>query len=374
MFDSDAWQSVLQEIESAWPGARYRDVGVVVGCSGGADSVCLVHALNQLRQCQPPGKISLESTRVAASVDQVEANPKGFLMIAHFNHGLRGAESDGDEQFVRELASGLNLPLEVGRSDGSRADEQSARDDRRAFLGNVARASGSRYIALGHSIDDNVETVLYRLLRGTGPQGMTGMSPFRTLSEQDTDRDFVVSRPMLGLRRTQIRLAMQDAGFAWREDRSNESSIYRRNWIRNQLIPLIENQMPHAVPAISRAIDGQQQWAAVIGSLVTRWMDRYLIASQPLTIATHSDVASGANGSSGAVANQHPEDAQAVAIEALRRCWMEKQWPLQAMGQSQWAMLFDQIIGRGPDVIMLPGGIRASRSDGKILFQRKVDG
>lgn len=373
MPDSDAWQTLLHEIDSAWPASRYRDIGVVVGCSGGADSVSLVRALNHLRRSGPNGERPFESREKDTDVDQwADSVPKGFLVVAHFNHGLRGDESDGDEQFVRELASELDLPFEVGRSEGKLDDEQSARNDRRVFFGNVARATGARYIALGHSIDDNVETVLHRLLRGTGPQGMTGISPFRALSDHPADHDFVVCRPMLGVRRALIRMAMQDAGFAWREDRSNHESVYRRNWIRNELIPMVEQQNPHAVPAVSRFIEGQQQWADVIDSLVERWMERYLISSEPLTIAIPSPPRDASRKVAKATAKQSIENSQAVAIEALRRCWMSRQWPLQAMGQSQWAMLYEHLNGNGPDVVTLPGAIRASRKDGQVQFRRNL--
>ena len=110
-----SWQKLLAGIADAWPPARWRDLGVVVGCSGGADSVGLLTALCQLRQ-----------TAVGAG----QESPRGFLMAAHFNHGLRDEESAGDEAFVADLASQQGVRLATFHAAGSDRDEATMRSQR----------------------------------------------------------------------------------------------------------------------------------------------------------------------------------------------------------------------------------------------------
>jgi tRNA(Ile)-lysidine synthase len=154
------WHHLCEAIQAAWPVWRYRDVGLVVGCSGGADSVALLRCLVEL-----------------ARGPSSETAPAGFIIAAHFNHQLRGEDSDADADFVQKLAVDLGVSFEIQCGDGSRRDEAATRDQRRAFFGDLMRQSGARYLGLGHSLDDNVETVLHRLMRGTGPVGLAGISP-----------------------------------------------------------------------------------------------------------------------------------------------------------------------------------------------------
>lgn len=354
MRDSEAWRLILQSIESAWPASRYRDLGVVVGCSGGADSVSLVHALEQLRHERRSSPTP----------------PRGFLRIAHFNHKLRGAHSEADEDFVRELARTLELPIDVGYAERSLADEQSTRNDRRAFFAKIAQRTGARYIALAHSRDDNVETFLLRLLRGTGPKGMAGIRAFRPLSDFGPDSDFVIARPMLQTTRREIRAALHSCEIPWREDRSNEDNAYRRNWVRNELIPQIESEFPQSSQAIARAIEGYQQWSDVMDAFVEQWMATWLICHEPLTIrrmgcSPVDPLASSAGHASPGDLDQ----SQPVVIESLRRCWMQRGWPLQAMAKTEWNRAFDALCGKGPETIMLPGAIQVTRGSESVVFR-----
>ena len=256
MTNQGHWDQLRNAIQSAWPASRYRGVGLVIGCSGGADSVALLRCLVELARC-----------------DSSDTSAAGFIVAAHFNHRLRGEESDGDAHFVEQVAHDLGVRFEIRCGDGARRDEATARDQRRAFFGDLVRKLGARYLALGHSLDDNVETVLHRLMRGTGPAGLAGISPFRPLSDDPGGSDFVVVRPMLAIGRQAIRDALRERGHRWREDLSNRSTEYRRNWIRNELVPMIQTQFPSAVPAIARAIDGQRQWSETIGICVDRWLE-----------------------------------------------------------------------------------------------------
>ena len=135
---------------------------VVIGVSGGADSVCLLHLLSQLRN-------ELDIT----------------LHVAHLNHGLRGVESEADAGYVDELASSFSLPLIIDRQDVAAykvkkgfSTEEAARELRYAFFAKVADEVGAKKVAIGHTRDDQVETILMHILRGAGTSGLRGLEPF----------------------------------------------------------------------------------------------------------------------------------------------------------------------------------------------------
>ena len=346
MSAADSWQNLCSAIESVWPASRYRDIGVVVGCSGGADSVALLTALSEL-----------------AAAGSSEAPERGFLIAAHFNHGFRGQESDADAEFVRELADSLGVKCQIYRGQSTRADEASARDQRRSFFADLMRREGCRYLALAHSLDDNVETFLFRLLRGTGPIGLAGIDRFRSLGDDPQTSDFVVARPMLQLRRAEIREALRYRGIAWREDSSNRSSQYHRNWIRNQVIPMIQGEFPHVVPAIGRTIEGQREWEIVLRAAADRWLEKFHIRDNPLTFCRLDRVGLAAD-------DGDRLHSQAVAIEAFRKCWHRKRWPLMPMDQVRWTRLFEMLNGLGPDSINLAGKISVTRDDVSVTLTR----
>lgn len=173
-------------------------VGVAV--SGGADSIVLLEILKRF-----PVK----------------------LTVLHVNHGLRGAESDGDERFVNGLAAAAGLPFVSARLEPGQGNlEQEARRLRREFFLSLALDR----IALGHTRSDQAETVLHRFLRGTGP---TGMAAMRHL----TPDGFI--RPLLDCSRSEVREWARERGLAWREDSSNADPQFTRNRLRNELLPAL---------------------------------------------------------------------------------------------------------------------------------------
>jgi tRNA(Ile)-lysidine synthase len=183
---------------------RGDKVGVAV--SAGADSVVLLHVLHRL--------ISTLAIH---------------LTILHVNHGLRGAESDADEQFVRELARTLGLAfISTLAVPGPGNLEQEARILRKAFFSDCRRNCSLHRIALGHTKSDQAETVLYRFLRGSGTAGLAGMRPV-------TEDGFI--RPLLRCTRAEVRAWAVAQGIQWREDSSNSDPGFARNLLRNQLIP-----------------------------------------------------------------------------------------------------------------------------------------
>lgn len=195
---------------------------VLVGLSGGVDSVVLLHALCSLR----------ERGRISA------------VMAAHLHHGLRGADADADAAFCAALCREWDVPFACGRVDvGAVAArrglslEMAAREERYAFLRDTAVRLGADCIAVAHHMDDQAETLLLHLLRGSGLAGLAGMRP----------RMGTLVRPLLGVRRSEIEAYAQAHGLAFRTDATNASDAMTRNRIRHELLPLLGSFNPQIV-------------------------------------------------------------------------------------------------------------------------------
>jgi tRNA(Ile)-lysidine synthase len=172
------------------------------------------------------------------------------LIVAHCNFQLRGAESDGDEQFVKESALSLGLECFVERFDTLRharewkkSVEETARILRYRFFDTVLQREGFTKIATGHHVSDNAETILFNLFRGVSLPGLRGIRA----------RNGTIIRPMLLLYKAEITAYLEEKGIACRTDVSNISDDYDRNFIRNRVIPLIEERFPHKLmPSLQR--------------------------------------------------------------------------------------------------------------------------
>ncbi|KAB2953071.1 tRNA lysidine(34) synthetase TilS [Heliorestis acidaminivorans] len=173
------------------------------------------------------------------------------LVVAHYNHNLRGLESDGDEAFVKALAETLQLPFYSARpqegywqsSQGNKMDR--ARRLRYAFFQELAQKVDAQWIALAHHGDDQAETILFQLLRGSGLKGLAGMPLYHGN----------LMRPLLPFRRQELEDYMKSQSKAWRDDSSNESLEYSRNRLRHQVMPLLKSFNPRFVESINRTAE-----------------------------------------------------------------------------------------------------------------------
>ncbi|MFC1783789.1 tRNA lysidine(34) synthetase TilS [Planctomycetota bacterium] len=225
----------------------------LIGISGGCDSMALLHAMVKLGESYP---------------EQL-----AYLHLAHLNHQLRGEESEADAEFVSEQAKRLGLSITVGTVDAAGAAretgesiETAARNERFRFLAETARKFECQIIAVGHNADDQAETILHRILRGTGIRGLGGMEPVRSLPNGDGQEDLWLVRPLLGLRRAEIGNFLQEQGISWRQDRSNESVEFTRNRIRHQLLPQLADQFnPRVVEALLQLGQTAQWCGAILG-------------------------------------------------------------------------------------------------------------
>jgi len=220
------------------PGDR---VGVAV--SAGADSVALLRLLENIR-------------------DEIGIT----LLVAHFDHRLRGEESDADASFTRDLAKAHGLDFILDREDAAASAaekkwnlEDAARRLRYGFFDRVVRGGRATRIAVAHTADDQAETVLAHLLRGTGPTGLAGIYPVVG----------AVVRPLLGERREALREYLRELGQTWREDSSNRDVRRLRARIRSQLVPLLERDFaPHATDHLAGLADLAREdeafWMALV--------------------------------------------------------------------------------------------------------------
>jgi tRNA(Ile)-lysidine synthase len=209
------------------------DARVLVALSGGPDSVALVHLLLEL---QASGDLSV-------------------VGLVHFNHQLRGVDADADEAFCRAMAKAMDLPIEVGRADvaaaaraAGRSIEDLARELRYAFFGQAADRTGADAIALGHSLDDQAETFLLRLIRGAGARGLAAILP----------RAGRVIRPLLEISRAELRHYAADRSLAFCSDATNADLTIPRNRVRHELIPYLEREFS---PGISRVLAREAELA-----------------------------------------------------------------------------------------------------------------
>jgi tRNA(Ile)-lysidine synthase len=206
-----------------------------VAVSGGADSVCLLYVLRELA---PRWELRLR--------------------VLHLNHNLRGDESRGDCEFVRELADRLGLPMTVCEGDfsGSTGNlEQAAREARLKFFRQRMAAGEVDCVALGHTRSDQAETVLFRFLRGAGTAGLAGIRPVTS--------DGVV-RPLLEVDRAEVESFLRERGTGWREDSSNADPRFARNRIRHGLLPqLIGDWNPRLAETLAQTADwarAEESW------------------------------------------------------------------------------------------------------------------
>lgn len=199
---------------------------VIVGVSGGIDSVVLLHLFSQLKL-----SLSLE------------------LLVVHINHGLRGKESDKDQEFVRKLAASYHLPfrtetLEVKKAakENKWSLEEAARILRYKSFNHIADEEGYEYIAVAHHRKDQGETLLMHLIRGSGLRGLKGMGMRR-------DR---IIRPLLTISREEIEEYANNRGLKYRTDRSNRNTLHTRNSIRLKLWPLLKKYNPKIEESLVR--------------------------------------------------------------------------------------------------------------------------
>ena len=286
--------SRVEKVVGEFLAERVAEPGVVA-VSGGADSVALVRAL-------------------AAS---------GLtITVAHLNHQLRGDESDADEAFVRDVAMSLGVGFRSARIDVSKEGgnlEATARRVRYAFLEAVAAEVGAKWIATGHTADDQAETVLHRLVRGTGLQGLRGIAAQRPPAAAG---GLSIVRPLLDVTRAEIIVYLASLGQPFRTDSSNADLRFTRNRIRGELVPLLKTFNPEVVPVLGHLAEQAEEAHAFLEQQAVDLLNR---AEKPRA------------GDLIVLDRRELESAPRLLVrEALRLIWEREGWPMLAMTFDHW--------------------------------------
>lgn len=303
---------------------HWQPRGLVVAVSGGPDSVALLRACHELGLAP--------------------------LVVAHINHQLRGLESDADEDFVRKCGQRWNLEVAVERVDTHTASQSGnleavARRLRYDALKSIGEERGIEAIATGHTLNDQAETVLFRLLRGSGLSGLSGIAPRRHW------RGMSILRPMLRVNKAQVLDFLQQRGVEYRVDSSNAESRFSRNRLR-QLLPLLEREAhPHLQDRLARLADQARAWKRF-----ERWQADPILAAAELPRVGDLCIFD---------ANRMAAcDAEALRLVG-RRMWQRERWPRGEMTAEHWQRFAD--IARGLiKAVDFPGGIRA-RHTGRVV-------
>ncbi len=314
-----------------------RGSTVLVACSGGPDSLALLSVLSELAR----------TLRLR-------------LVVAHLDHGMRGPAGAADARAVARRARAFGLEAVIGRADGAawmrargHGGEDGLRRLRRAFLVRAARRVGADAIALGHTADDQAETVLLRLARGTGLAGLAAMRPRRGR----------IVRPLLFASRADVRAHLASRGLRARVDATNRDRAFRRNYVRHEILP----RLAHLNPRIGEALAGLAARAASL--------DDWLAAEAARAFEAANDAASDTPGAARApgirlvartLLGYHPIMREMVFAQSFRRA--------AGAGAGLTRRHLDAletlvVRGREGARVDLPGSLHARRSRGRICFE-----
>ncbi len=319
----------LRRAASAW-GLRTRPG--VVAVSGGADSVALLRGL-------------------------VEVGVP--VTVGHFNHRLRGAESDADEAFVRELAAALGVRCEVGSVDvaavaAERKEnlEATARELRYEWL-----AQQGEWVATGHTADDQAETVLHRLIRGTGLRGLRGIAETRLLpSPPRGEGAKQLLRPLLAVNRDDVVAYLASLNQPFRNDSSNADPAFTRNRIRRELLPLLKTFNPAIVSVLGRLAQQTDRAASLLQDAASEGLRNAELprAGDRLVFDRSKLVPLG----------------DYLIAEVFRLVWDRERWPMDAMSAEHWERVTAIVLGQLP-AADFPDGVIV-RAVGKVVqLQRR---
>jgi tRNA(Ile)-lysidine synthase len=352
------------------------DARVVVAVSGGADSTALLLAFDELIKA---GRMAL------------------VLRVAHLDHELRGEAGALDARFVAELAGVLGYEVTIGRAAvGRRAAatrdnlEQAARRERYEFLGGVAREWGARAVVVAHTLEDQAETLLLALLRGSGSRGLGGMRARRPFDERGDE--LLLVRPLLdGARRAETSEYCAARGVRVRADEMNEDEQFTRVRVRRQLLPLLETFNPRAVETLARTaalLRAEADALEQLGGELLAEACRKELSEAAARRAENSSKGRRAGDEKDAPANEKdaPGDSPPLSVEVLRgadaavlsyalRRWIKSgRGSLRRIEATHIAAVAGLLEGlRGGRVAELPGGARVERRRGLLLFRAGTD-
>jgi tRNA(Ile)-lysidine synthase len=280
--------------------------------------------------------------------------------VAHFNHQLR-PDSEADEHFVLQLCESLGVACHIGRACSDLRKETAgvgleaaARKARYEYLGQLAEQQKVDVVLTAHTADDQVETVLHRIVRGTGLRGLKGIQHTRPLGKRCQ-----LVRPMLGVWREEVLDYLAALGQPAQHDPTNAESKQTRNRIRNQLLPLLRRDYnPDVGPSLLRLAAMAGDLDHLVQQAVEQAMQQAVqfVDGDTVAICT-SPIASA---------------APFVVRQLLIAVWHRQGWPERDMDHAQWTILEQMITQGQPNARSLPGGVRAKRKGEQLLLTRPL--
>ena len=235
---------------------------VIAGVSGGADSMCMLLILLSLKQ-----ELDLD------------------IIVAHVNHGIRGEEAKRDADFVEAFCADRGLTFELANADipgiakeTGTTSEEAGRNYRYSFFCELAEKYSAEKIAVAHNSDDNAETVLFNIFRGSGIGGLKGILPKRSISDKDSK--YTLIRPVLALSRAEIEEGLKEAGQDFCTDRTNSEDTYARNRLRNTILPMARDNINANVYGHIESLSRQ---AASVYDFIEQETDKYASCINPVT-------------------------------------------------------------------------------------------
>jgi len=322
---------------------------ILVGVSGGADSVALLRGLAFVSEADAASKSGTND---------------GFeLVAAHIDHQIRD-DSANDANWVRELTGGLGLRCQVETvnilarvAETQESIEEAARKARYETLVRIAQAEGCSAIAVAHTADDQAETVLHHLVRGTSVTGLRGMQWARPATMQTSGDSVQLIRPILEIRRSELeewlRLIEQD----YRTDPTNADAALTRNRIRHELLPSLERDFN---PQIRKALGTLAGHASEVSDLL-RGLSEGLVEQSLVQISDDSIRIDCKH-----LANQPP----LLIRETLLAIWQRGGWPLKRMGHREWHKLSELVTQDNGGAVSLPERIEARRRGQLLVLTR----
>ena len=300
---------------------------LVVACSGGPDSTALLHALLALRLA-----LALK------------------LHVAHLNHDFRGQEAEDDAAFVAAMAEKLGLPATVEEADpiayqrerGISSFEEAAREVRYRFLTNLSNSISADAIVLGHTADDQAETILMHILRGSGLPGLRGMQELTPWRDTPKGKTAALYRPLLQATRKETRAYCLELNIPFREDSTNRSLRFTRNRIRLQLLPALREYNPQVRQALVR-----------IGRASTEsldFLDDHLDALWP-------EISSTDGGSVTLDTSTLKELHPALRAMVLRRAFARGSGSIRRLSETHVKSMLSLVAGPAGKIVHLPGGL-----------------
>ncbi len=326
---------LIERISRRWPVEKWQNFPILVAVSGGPDSVALLRLLATRTQLHS------------------QINHSRRLIVAHYNHQLRGAAADRDEQFVRELAQEMGLECRVGHglSNPVENSEESLRNGRYDWLVETARQTGARYLATGHTADDQVETILFRFLRGTGIGGLAGIPALRVVDETVS-----IIRPLLEITRAEIELVLIQLHQEYRVDDSNAEASYTRNYLRQKLLPDLRSRFGENIPESLIRLGRQAAETEAFLDLAATGLWSAVELQTPRRIE---------------IVRERLKDQPDILIRQFcKQIWTRQNWPLQSMSFDSWQRLADLMTGQQCEVSNLPGNVRVESGSARICLQQ----